>query len=93
MQLNFIYRKDDVMATVSFHEVKEAIGEEAAQRMIECFPCTSLYIPNRMPEFEDLDSRNEYIKNLFFNSAKSVVEIADKFGLSIDRVRKIINDR
>ncbi|KAB3527120.1 Mor transcription activator family protein [Alkaliphilus serpentinus] len=81
------------MATVSFYEVKEVIGEEAAQRMMEEFPCTSIYIPNRMPEFPDNESRNQYIKNLFFNSAKSVSEIADKFGLSIDHIRKIINDR
>lgn len=81
------------MASVQFYDIKEVIGEEAAQRIIELFPCTSLYIPSKMPEFEDLSLRNEYIKNLFFNSAKSIPEIADKVGLSIDRVRKIINQR
>lgn len=81
------------LASISFHEVKQAIGEDAATKMIELFPCKSLYIPNRMPEFEDIDSRNEYIRNLFFNSARSVKDISDKFGLSIDHIRKIINER
>jgi Mor family transcriptional regulator len=79
------------LASIPFYEVKEVIGEEAAQKMMESFPCTNIYIPNRMPEFPDNETRNQYIKNLFFNSAKSVNEIADRFGLSIDRVRKIIN--
>lgn len=80
------------MATVSFYKVKEVIGEEAAQKMMEKFPCMQLYIPNRMPEFPDNETRNQYIKNLFFNSAKSVDQIADRVDLSIGRVRKIINE-
>lgn len=84
-------RKDDVMATVSFYEVKEVIGEEAAQKMMENFPCKQLYIPNKMPEFPDNETRNQYIKNLFYNAGKSVNEIADRVDLSIETVRKIIN--
>jgi Mor family transcriptional regulator len=91
MKLNFIW-KDDGMATVKFYEIKELIGEEAAQKMMEEFPCMHLYIPNKMPEFPDNETRNKYMKNLFHNSGKSVPEIADRMDLSIETVRKIVNE-
>lgn len=81
------------MASIPFYKVKEIIGEEAAQRMMEEFPCTNIYIPNKMPEFPDIETRNQYIKNLFHNSGKSIPEIADRVDLSIETVRKIANYR
>jgi hypothetical protein len=81
------------MSTVSIYQIKEVIGEEAAQRMIEAFPCTQLYIPNRIPDFPDLESRNQYIKNLYYSAGKAIDDIAAKVDLSSDRVRKIIYQR
>lgn len=44
-------------------------------------------------EFPGKPEKHEYIKNLFYNSGKSVNEIAEKVGMSIDHIRKIINER
>jgi DNA-binding NarL/FixJ family response regulator len=79
--------------SVSIYEIKEVIGEETVLKMIEQFPCSQLYIPNKIPEFPDLDKRNQYIKNLYFSSGKSINEIAAKVDLSTDRVRKIVSQR
>lgn len=81
------------MATVSIYKVKEVIGEEAVETLIKEFPCMQLYIPNRMPEFPDFEARNQYIRNLFFNSGKTIDDISVRVGLSSDRVRKIIYQR
>ena len=62
------------MSTVSFYKVKELIGEEAAQKMMEAFPCKQVYILNRMPEFPDNKTRNQYIKNLFYNSGNQLMK-------------------
>lgn len=81
------------MATVSIYKVKEVIGEEAVEALIKEFPCMQLYIPNRMPDFPDNETRNKYIKNLYFSAGKSVDDISARVGLSSDRVRKIIYQR
>jgi len=83
----------DLPDTVSIHRIKEVIGEEAVQKMIDSFPCTQLYIPNRIPDFPDLESRNQYIKNLYYSAGKAIDDIAAKVDLSSDRVRKIIYQR
>lgn len=81
------------MATVKFYEIKEVIGEEAAQKIMNEFPCMHLYIPNKMPEFPDNEVRNQYIKNLYRSSGKTIPEIADMIDLSVETVRKIVNER
>ncbi|WFD09960.1 Mor transcription activator family protein [Tepidibacter hydrothermalis] len=80
------------MATVSFYEVKEVIGEEVAQKIMDEFPCMHLYIPNNMPKFPDNLTRNKYIKNSYHTGA-TIPEIADMINLSVETVRKIVNER
>ena len=79
--------------SVSIQKVKEVIGEEAAMKLVDAFPSMQLYIPNKIPEFPDLDTRNQYIKNLYFSAGKSIDDIAAKVDLSVERVRKIICQR
>lgn len=79
--------------TVSIYEVKELIGEEAVQKMIEAYAGKIIYIKKKRNDFPDDETRNQYIKNSFFITAKKPEHIADEVGLSVDRVKKIICQR
>ena len=79
--------------TASIQKVKELIGDEAVQVMIDNFAGMLLYIPKKGIDFLDQEAKELYIRNLFFESGRSIEYIADKVDLSIDRVRKIINKR
>lgn len=78
---------------IPIHELKDSLGDEAVNIMMDKYPGMLLYIPKKGIEFIDQESKEQYIRNLFFDSGKSIEYIADKVDLSKDRVRKIINKR
>lgn len=75
------------------YELAQVIGEDMAQEAIDAFAGRPCYFSKKQTalQFPDQDSKEEYIKNLFFKSGRSVEYIADRIGLSVDRTRKIIN--
>ncbi|KXG42655.1 Mor transcription activator family protein [Tepidibacillus decaturensis] len=75
--------------SVSFAEIKPIIGEEAALRLIDKYADSQVYIPNKMPEFPNPETRNEYIRNLSY-SGKSIQELAEQFDLSKGYIYKIL---
>lgn len=79
------------MSTVSMNQVREVIGEEAADKMIDAFGGKHLYIwkNNRKVSIED---RNKIIKNLY-QEGRSPAWIAKEVDLSIDHVKTIIYKR
>ncbi|QUH18693.1 Mor transcription activator family protein [Alkaliphilus sp. B6464] len=81
--------------SVTVYEVSQVIGKDMAQKLIEEYGGMSCYLSTdpMALEFPGKPEKNEYIKNLFFNSGKSVNEIAEKVGMSIDHIRKIVNER
>lgn len=76
----------------TIYEVKEKLGEEIATALCDNFAGMQLNIPKRhsLMNHKSLESRNEYIFNLYTNSGLSYEEIAEIVDLSKDRVRKII---
>lgn len=81
--------------SVTVYELSQVIGKQAVQDAINAFGGMSCYLSTdpMALEFPGKPEKHEYIKNLFFNSGKSVNEIAEKVGMSIDHIRKIINER
>lgn len=75
------------------YELAQVIGEDMTQEAIDAFAGRPYYFSKKQTvmQFLDQDSKEEYIKNLFFKSGRSVEYIADRIGLSVDRTRKIIN--
>lgn len=80
-------------ATVKIQQVKEDLGEDIAKLLQEQYPGMYIYVSNNPAalDFESPDARNQYILNLA-NSGRTYDYIADKVGLSKDRITKIIAD-
>jgi Mor family transcriptional regulator len=81
--------------SVTVFEISQVIGKDMTQKLIEEYGGMSCYLSTdpMALEFPGKPEKHEYIKNLFYNSGKSVNEIAEKVGMSIDHIRKIINER
>lgn len=95
MKLNSIWKDDGMAKSVTVYEISQVIGKDMTQKLIEEYGGMSCYLSTdpMALEFPGKPEKHEYIKNLFFNSGKSVNEIAEKVGMSIDHIRKIINER
>lgn len=66
-------------------------GSEIFKQILEAFPGERLYIPGR-GEFSSKHERNEAIWRDFCNDM-SISELANKYGLSIDSIYRIIDCR
>ena len=77
---------------VSIQQIKEVIGEENLQKLVDHFPGKLIYIPKKGIQFPDQASRNNYIRDQYF-SGMDIEFIAEQVGLSKDRTRKIANKR
>jgi Mor family transcriptional regulator len=71
-------------------EVKNIIGSESFSRLIENMPGKLIRIPSTT-EFYDKKKRDNLIREEFHNN-KNVTrqELAVKYGLSLDRINKIV---
>lgn len=72
--------------------LKDIIGEESFKKLYEAAAGQSIYIMKKSPDFTNQEEKEKYICNLFFGGV-NYQEIADKVGLSVDRVAKIINKK
>lgn len=79
--------------TVNIRQVKEDLGEDIAKLIQEHYPGMYIYVSNNPValEFESTEAKYQYILNLA-NSNRTCDYIAEKVGLSKDRVTKIIAD-
>lgn len=83
------------MASITFYHLKEIIEDESiprdeiADRLAERYPKHSVYISADVPEWETLDERNQYMKNLL-HSGLSIKEIGERVDLQQSRVREIV---
>lgn len=66
-------------------------GSEIFKQILEAFPGERLYIPGR-GEFSSKLERNEAIWRDFCNDM-SISELANKYGLSVDSIYRIIDCR
>lgn len=66
-------------------------GSEIFKQILEAFPGERLYIPGR-GEFPSKHERNEAIWRDFCNDM-SISELANKYGLSVDSIYRIIDCR
>lgn len=66
-------------------------GSEIFKQILEAFPGERLYIPGR-GEFSSKHGRNEAIWLDFCNDM-SISELANKYGLSVDSIYRIIDCR
>ncbi len=80
-------------SNVSVAEVKELIGEEAVQKMLDAFPGKLIYLPKKPLAFTSQKEKEIYITNCFYSAGMSKEEIAAAVGLSVDRISKIIYKR
>jgi len=78
--------------TVTIHDIKPLIGEEAVQKLVDAYPGKLLYLPKKPLDFPDQEAKEKYIVNCY-HSGMSKDDIANAVGLSADRVSKIIYKR
>lgn len=79
---------------LSIHKVKEVLGEAVASALCDNFGGQTLYIPKKQTSliFESEDDKNKFIYNLCTNGGMKYEEIAKMFGMSTDRIMKIVSD-
>lgn len=77
---------------ISIHEVKDMLGEEAAQKLMDAYPGREIYIPKKSSEFPNLEARDDFIYNMCTSSGRTYREVAELVDLSEDRVRRIVKD-
>ncbi len=70
-------------------DLKECLGSDGFEKIINMFGGTKIYIPKR-PIFER-NERNRNIKKEFSNSGLTIKEIAKKYDISINSVYRILN--
>lgn len=80
--------------SVTVFDLVKSIGKENVQKIIDDHGGKSCFFSQdpMALEFPGKPDRNEKIRNMF-GKEYSVPQLADKFGLSIDSVRKIVNKR
>jgi len=69
--------------------LRDIVGPDLFRIIVETFGGQQLRISSRAEYFNTLD-RNRHIKKMFYDG-KSYEEIAKEVELSVDRVRKIVN--
>ena len=74
--------------------MKEVLGEAVASALCDNFGGQTLYIPKKQTSliFESEDDKNKFIYNLCTNGGMKYEEIAKMFGMSTDRIMKIVSD-
>lgn len=79
---------------LSIHKVKETLGEEVASALCDNFGGQTLYIPKKQTSlmFETEEDKNRYIYNLCTSGGVRYEEAAERFGMSTDRIMKIVSD-
>lgn len=79
---------------LSIHKVKESLGEEVASALCEKFGGQTLYIPKKQTSlmFESEEDKNRYIFNLCTKGGVKYEDAAERFGMSTDRIMKIVSD-
>lgn len=86
--------KEGDAGVLSIHKVKEVIGEDVASALCEKFGGQTLYIPKKQTSlmFESEDDKNRYIYNLCIKGGMKYKDAAERFGMSTDRILKIVSD-
>jgi len=86
--------KEGDAGVLSIHKVKEVLGEDVASALCERFGGQTLYIPKKQTSlmFESEDDKNRYIYNLCTSGGVKYEEAAERFGMSTDRIMKIVSD-
>lgn len=78
------------MSDKSIYEVKEVIGKDALQTILDTYPGMRFYVPKKKTYFPTQEAKETFIRNLFYDSAWDFKRIADEVGLSVDRVKQIV---
>ena len=72
-------------------DLRDVLGAEQFKKFVELHPGETIYLPNR-GEYVSVDERNAAIKQDFFGGL-SYRELANKYGLSIQTIYKIAENR
>ncbi len=79
------------MTSINIDQVREVIGEDATNKLVEAFKGKYLYIRKNNSNLP-IEERNKIIKNLY-QFGRSPAWIAEEVDLSIDHVKTIIYKR
>lgn len=83
---------DAVNSKLALKKLKELLGGETYEAVIELLAGTTVYFPAN-GGFTDLEERNLKIKDDFFSGDYEVTDLARKYDLSVSRIYKIIQTK
>lgn len=79
---------------VNINELKNKIGDEVVQKLYDEFAGMMIYIPKKGIDMTQ-EEKEMYIYNCYYdpNTFVKIPEIAERVGLSEDRIRKILDKK
>lgn len=73
-------------------ELKKLIGEEDYRKIADLLAGSTVYFPENH-EWQDKQDRNVMLREDFYSGNYEISDLAQKYGLSISHVYKIIQKR